>query len=169
MTIFLALGIFAGLYMIWLLFSLAVYALPVSTGIGVAFSMHGHGYGILLSTLAGCATGIAILIIGRGLFAVVASPAIRLGLALLFAIPAGVAGYHSVHGLGRLVLDPGAFLSILSWVGALAVAAAAWAKLAAFAIDAPQADQLITASRRSPRSSGLVSVREVGTNGGGND
>jgi len=140
MTIFLALGIFAGLYMIWLLFTLAAYALPVATGIGVAFSVHGHGYGILLSTLAGCATGIAILIIGRVLFAVIASPAIRLGLALLFAIPAGIAGYHSVQGLGRLVLDTGAFLVILSWIGALAVAGAAWAKLAAFAIDASQSD-----------------------------
>src|SRR5690606_35168683 len=149
-----------------LLFSLAVYALPVATGIGLAFWMHEQGHGIVSSALAGCAIGVAVLAAGRVLFALVYSPIVRLGLALLFAIPAGVAGYQAVHGLGSLAMDPGVFLSILSWVGALAVAAAAWAKLAAFAIEAPQPDQLITASRQSPPSSGLVSVREIGTNGG---
>ena len=39
MTLFLVLGLFAGLYMLWLLFSLAVYALPVATGISLAFWM----------------------------------------------------------------------------------------------------------------------------------
>ena len=51
MTIFLVLGLFAGLYMLWLLFSLAVYALPLATGVSLAFWMHDHGHGYPASIL----------------------------------------------------------------------------------------------------------------------
>src|SRR3546814_1754910 len=51
MTIFLVLGLFAGLYLLWLLFRLAVYALPVASGISLAFWMRDHDYGYLAAIL----------------------------------------------------------------------------------------------------------------------
>jgi len=129
MTIFLVLGLFAGLYLIWLLFSLAVHALPVGTGISIAFWMHDHDYGYVASILGGLAAGIVILLIGQFLFAVIRAPILRLVLALIFAIPAGIAGYHAVRGIMRLAIDPGALRSGLSWTGAIVIALAAWSRL----------------------------------------
>lgn len=132
MTIFLVLGLFAGLYMFWLLFSLAVYALPLYAGIGLAFWMHGAGFGYAPSILAGVAAGFATLFAGQLLFALSGSSQMRLAIALLFAVPAGVAGYHAVHGVIVLVIDPGAAPTILSWLGATFIAATAWTRLTGF-------------------------------------
>lgn len=133
MTIVLVLGLFAGLYMLWLLFSLAVYALPFATGVSLAFWMHDQGYGYPASVLGGFAAGAAVLVAGQFLFANIRSPLIRLCVALLFAIPAGIAGYHAVRGVAGLAIDPGIMLSLLSWIGAILIAATAWTRLSGFA------------------------------------
>ena len=137
MTIFLVLGLFAGLYMLWLLFSLAVYALPLATGVSLAFWMHDHGHGYPASILGGFAAGVAVLIVGQFLFANIRSPLIRFSIALLFAIPAGIAGYHAVRGVAGLTIDPGIMLSLLGWIGAIAIAATAWMRLSGFAASGP--------------------------------
>ena len=77
MTIFLVLGIFAGLYMIWLLFTLATYALPVGAGIALSFWMRDQDYGYLAAIFGGFAGGVAIHVIGQILFASIRSPIIR--------------------------------------------------------------------------------------------
>lgn len=137
MTLFLVLGLFAGLYMLWLLFSLAVYALPVAAGISLAFWMHDHGHGYPAAILGGFAGGVAVLVAGQLLLAYVRSPLIRLGVALLFVLPAGIAGYHAVYGIAGLAIDPGAMLSLLSWAGAIMIAGTAWTRLAGFATTGP--------------------------------
>lgn len=129
MTIFLVLGLFAGLYMLWLVVSLATYALPVSAGITSAFWLHGLGLGILASMFWGFVIGMALLVAGQTLFATTRSPLVRLGLGLLYVIPAGIAGYHAVYGLGSLAIGPGVIVSILSWIGAVVIASAAWQRL----------------------------------------
>ena len=57
MTIFLVFGLFAGLYMLWLLFSLATYALPVGAGVALALSLRGHDYGYATAILCGFVAG----------------------------------------------------------------------------------------------------------------
>ena len=130
MTIFLVLGFFAGLYLLWLLFSLAVYALPVASGIVFALWMRDHGYGYFAAVLGGFAAGVAVLVIACLLFAVTRPGVIRLALALLFVIPAGIAGYHAAQGVIGLAIDRGTTLSVLSWIGGIIIAAAAWIRLA---------------------------------------
>ncbi|MDD3800375.1 MAG: hypothetical protein PHE36_14485 [Novosphingobium sp.] len=137
MTIFLVLGLFVGLYLLWLLFRLAVHALPVATGIGLAFWMRDHDYGYLAAILGGFTAGIAVLVIGQFLFTVIRSPIVRLAIALLFTIPAGVAGYHAVRGVIGLAIEPGTMLSTLSWIGAVTIAVTAWVRLASFEISEP--------------------------------
>lgn len=123
MTIFLVLGLFVGLYMIWLLFHLAVHALPVSADIATAFWMHAadHGYLASIATGFGVGVGIAILIVGQILFGLIHAPILRFMLAMTFAVPAGIAGYHAVRGVAGLALDPGMLLSILSWGGTVVI------------------------------------------------
>lgn len=111
MTIFLILGAVAGLYVLALLFRLASYALPVYAGLTCAFLLLRHDVGHLGAILGGLSAGIATLLIGQGLIAFVRSPMLRVGIAFLFAIPAGIAGFQAAHALGSLparALAPGA-------------------------------------------------------------
>lgn len=141
MTIFLVLGLFAGLYMLWLLFGLAVYALPLYAGFSLAFWMHAAGYGYAASIFGGFVAAIATFILGQVLFAIVRSPIIRFSIALIFVIPAGTAGFHAVYGIAGLAIEPGALLSALSWLGAFVIGATAWIRLVSFDLGAPAAPQ----------------------------
>lgn len=137
MTIFLVLGLFVGLYLLWLLFRLAVYALPVASGISLAFWLRDHDYGYLAAILGGFAAGVAVLVVGQFLFTAIRSPIVRLAIALLFAIPAGIAGYHAVQGVIGLAIEPGMMLSTLSWIGGVTIAFTAWIRLASLEISEP--------------------------------
>lgn len=128
MTIFLVLGLIAGLYMIWLLFHLAIHALPVSAGIGGGLWLHSQGYGYLASILGGLLAGTLVVLIGQLLLAHVRSPILRLAIMLTFAVPAAVAGYHAIYSIAGLALAPGASLSILAWGGALTIGAMAFSR-----------------------------------------
>lgn len=92
MTLFLVLGRFAGLCMIWPPFNLAVPALPVGAGISIASWMRDHDHGYIAAILGGFAAGIAILLIGQFLFAAIRAPLLRLALVVMSAIPADSAG-----------------------------------------------------------------------------
>lgn len=135
MTIFLVLGLFAGFYMLWLLFYLATYALPFYVGLGSGLWLYSSGDGILLSIMLGFLAGVAVLMAGRILFQVVGSPLVRGAIAALFAIPAGFAGYQAVHGVVGLAIANGVILSAISGIGALAIAGTASRRIT----DIPQA------------------------------
>ncbi len=100
MTIFLILGIIAALYVVWLMFRAAAYALPVYTGIalGLHFVETGHGYGVAI--VAGFGAGIAVLLLGQLLIAFLPSAALRLFIIAIFMVPAGFAGYQVGNALG---------------------------------------------------------------------
>lgn len=125
MTIFLVLGLLAGLYMLGLLFRLAVHALPVYAGLAAALWLHDAGKGYLLPILAGFLIATVILALGRFLFGSVRSPVLRCAVATVFAIPAGIAGYQSVHAVAGLAIAPGTALTLISGVGALLIVGAA--------------------------------------------
>jgi hypothetical protein len=150
MTIILILGVFAGLYVLWLVFSLAIYALPLWAGVMTVFFMHNHGQGLIASILGGFAVAILVLAGGPVLFSIVRSPLARLGLALLYVVPTGIAGYHAVYGFGVMAIGAGAIVTILSWIGAFIIAAAAWRRLTTLDVSAspaqPAAAPSVTAS-----------------------
>jgi len=126
MTIFLILGAVAGLYVLALLFRLASYALPVYAGLTCAFLLLRHDVGHLGAILGGLSAGIATLLIGQGLIAFVRSPMLRVGIALLFAIPGGIAGFQAAHALGSLATDNSMLLAILESIAAMATFLSAW-------------------------------------------
>src|SRR3546814_8475106 len=51
---------------------------------------------------------------------------IRAGIALLFAIPAGFAGFQAAHALGSLATDNSMLLAILGSIAAMATSLSAW-------------------------------------------
>src|SRR3546814_6923974 len=88
-TIILILGLCAVLYMLWLLFNLAAYALPLYAGLGVCISLLHQGDGFLTSISAGFLVGIATLVVGQLLFDFVRSPTLQTAIAILFVIQIG--------------------------------------------------------------------------------
>lgn len=126
MTMFLILGAVAGLYVLALLFRLASHALPVYAGLTCAFLLLRHDVGHLGAILGGLSAGITTLLIGQGLIAFVRSPMLRVGIAFLFAIPAGIAGFQAAHALGSLATDNSMLLAILGSIAAMATSLSAW-------------------------------------------
>lgn len=131
MTLMIILGGVAALYLIWLLFRLAAFALPVYAAAGVGLYLHTQGYGIAATLAAGFMTGVIVHLTGRALFASIGSPVLRFLLASLFAAPAGFAGYHAMTGLALLMVDDGFWVRCLSVAAGLATASAAWRSLGA--------------------------------------
>ncbi|MGH6633173.1 MAG: hypothetical protein ACREBX_13540 [Sphingopyxis sp.] len=129
MTLMIILGGFAALYMIALLFRLAVHALPIYVGVGAALFLHGQGYGLPAAIVAGFIAGLAAYLAGRVLHASIRSPLLRLLLAVIFATPAGFAGYQAVAGLAGLLIDDGGWIRGLAIAGGLATATTAWRSL----------------------------------------
>ena len=117
-------------FLCWLLFSLAVYALPffaaVSTGL---WAYHGDA-GALGATFVGILAGIVTLVAGQYVFAFARSAWIRVAVALLFAAPAALAGYHATLGLAKLTMPAGAWQIVFSIIGAVAVGVTAWTRMA---------------------------------------
>jgi hypothetical protein len=126
MTILLILGAVAGLYMLWLLFRLASLSLPVYVAIGTGFALLRHEYSYPVAILAAFGAGVATLLIGQLLIAFIRSPLLRLGIALLFAIPAAFAGYQAAHSLGSLTTNSSSLLAIIGSIAAFATSASAW-------------------------------------------
>jgi hypothetical protein len=60
----------------------------------------------------------------------VRSPLIRAAIALVFAVPAAVAGYHAALGLAQLGVPAEGWRQVMALIGSIAVAATAWARIA---------------------------------------
>jgi phosphoglycerol transferase MdoB-like AlkP superfamily enzyme len=129
-----ALGFFC-----WLLFNLAVYALPCFVAVSAGFWSYHHGSGIAVAVLVGILAAAMTLIIGQLAFARLRTPLARTTIALLFTAPAGFAGYYAALGLVR---DMGAgphWCDVFGILGALLIGATAFARLASGSFAGPTA------------------------------
>jgi len=132
-TTMLVIGIvlsFVGLgFLCWLLFTLAVYALPFLAGVTAGLAAYHTGSGPIGATLVGLIVGVVTLIGGQIAFASVRSPLIRAAIALLFAVPAAVAGYCATLGLAHIGIPVEGWREALAVVGATVVGGTAWTRL----------------------------------------
>ncbi|TIS62680.1 hypothetical protein [Mesorhizobium sp.] len=124
-------------FVCWLLFTLAVYALPFFVGVTAGMWTFGTGAGPLGAFVVGIAAAGATLAVGQITFTFVRPVGARLAVALLFAAPASVAGYHATHGLATLAVPFLGWQNAFSIVGAIAVGIAAWVRLLAMAPPEP--------------------------------
>jgi len=88
----------------WLLFNLAVFALPFFVAVSVGMAALHSGAGAIGAILVGLLAGGLILALGQIVFTLVPSMRDRGAVALLFAVPAAIAGYHAAHGLAELAM-----------------------------------------------------------------
>jgi hypothetical protein len=133
MTLGVVVSLFGLGTMLVLLFTLAIYAVPFFVGLTVGMWAFETGAGVIGAALVGLVAGVVALFAAQLLFASVRSVALRAVIALLFAAPAAVAGYHAVLGISALLVPSEAWRHVFAAIGGLAVGVSAAVQLAAFA------------------------------------
>jgi hypothetical protein len=123
---------FAGLGLLcWLLYALAVDALAFFAALSIAFAAFNAGAGIVGAVALALIAGVGVLTLIRIGVAATRSWSLRLAITLIYAIPAGVAGYQLSGAFAGLGGASGGWRDAMAFLGALAVAAAALARLEA--------------------------------------
>ena len=116
----------------WLLFTLAVYALPFFAGMTAGLAAFHSGSGVLGALVVGVLAGGATLAIGQIVFATVRTPLIRAVIGLLYAVPASIAGYHATLGLAHIGVPAEGWREAFAVVGAILIGGTAWARMSLF-------------------------------------
>jgi hypothetical protein len=121
---------FAGLVSLcWLLFELAVYALPAATGIAAGVAASRSGAGPAGAIVVGLGTAFALLAVWHLIAGLARSRRTAFVFRLAFAAPAAVAGYEAVHGIAALTTPAEAWRQAFAIVGAVVIGVTAWARL----------------------------------------
>jgi hypothetical protein len=123
----------------WLLFTLAVYALPFFARLTVGLAAFHGDSGVIGAFVVGVLAGGSTLVIGQITFATVRAPLIRAAIALLFAMPAAIAGYHATFGLAHMGGPSEGWCEAFAIVDAVLVGGTAWARMSLFV--PPHVDQ----------------------------
>ena len=148
----LALSLFAVGFLCWLLFTLAVYATPLFVGVTAALAAFNHDAGAIGALIVGLAAGVVTLVGCRVAFALAKSPTVRSALALVFAAPAAVAGFHATLGLAQIGVSSEIWRDLFAVVGAVIVCCTAFVRLvrAADPISHERSIAFISAKSPSP-------------------
>jgi hypothetical protein len=143
--------------LLWLLFTLAVYALPFYAGLSAAMWAWSYDAGFSGAALVGLVAAGLTFGIGQVLFAILRSPWLRALVAAIYTAPAGIAGYSAVYGVSGIGGTGEAWCIMFAWTGAIVVAVVAWTRVSA----------LHPGDR--PRRLGSQSTRRGGLIGAAND
>lgn len=139
MAIGIVLGVFGLGFFCWLLFTLAVYALPFLAGLTVGLAAFHSGAGLIGALVVGFLVGVAILVLGQIVLTTVRTPLIRLIIGLVYALPAAVAGYQLGFALAGISGPAGGWQPAFAAAGATIVGVTAFARMAL--VIAPSAGQ----------------------------
>jgi hypothetical protein len=131
LVIGLILSVFGVGFFCWLLFTLAIYALPFFVGMTAGLYAHQAGTGSLAAIGLGIVAAAFVLVIGQTIFSFVRRPVLRVAVALIFAVPAALAGYYATFGLSGLTMTSDLSRQVFAVVGAVVVGMTAWTRLAA--------------------------------------
>ena len=117
----------------WLLFTLAVFALPFFAGLSAGMWAYYTGAGWLGAIVVGTIAAGLTLGIVQVLLAVIRPIWAKLAIAAIFVAPAVIAGYHAVHGIVKHTMPSEAWQLTFSIVGAMAVGIVAFARITGMA------------------------------------
>jgi hypothetical protein len=116
----------------WLIFTLAVYALPFFVAINAGIWAYHSGAGLLGTPLVAIAAGGVTLAIAQIAFAKTRSLILRAVIAALFALPATVAGYHLGLAMAQIEIPSLAWQEMFACLGAVFIGGTAWTRLIVF-------------------------------------
>jgi hypothetical protein len=120
-------------FMVYVLFTLAVYALPFFVAVTVGMHVHDSEAGLLAAIAAAFVSGAITLLAGQIAFASIRSVPVRLAIGAFYAAPAGIAGYHAIKGLSEIGGAGETWTLVLAWIGAVIVGGTAWARITSLA------------------------------------
>ncbi|GGZ32633.1 hypothetical protein [Asticcacaulis endophyticus] len=118
--------------MCYLLFNLAVYALPLYIGIMAGQWAYSTGAGGLGAFAVGVAASIASYVIGQLCLIFIKPIWAKLIIVAAFVAPAAFAGYHATHGLAKLAMPSETWQVVFSVVGAIAIGITGFARILSF-------------------------------------
>lgn len=122
-------------FLCWLLFTLAVFALPFFVGVNAGMWAMNSGAGWLGAILVGALAAGFTFGAGQLLLGTVRPLWAKLAIALIFVAPAAVAGYHATHGIAKHLMPSGGWQIAFSIIGAVAVGIAAFFRIVGMAGD----------------------------------
>jgi hypothetical protein len=117
----------------WLLFTLAVFALPTFVGATAGALAHGTGAGIPGAILVGAVAAALTLAAGHLLITFVHPMWLKLIVAIAFVAPAAIAGFHATHGIVKHLMPSEGWQITFSFIGAIAVGITAFIRVAGMA------------------------------------
>lgn len=115
----------------WLLFSIAIYALPCTAGFWAFLAVYHMAAGPFGAIIAGLAVGALTFVAGQYAFISSRSVMFRSLIALIFAVPAAAAGYSVAAGLAGIGISSHAWVVAFGIIGGLTASATTWVRLAA--------------------------------------
>ncbi|EJU12567.1 hypothetical protein LH128_13163 [Sphingomonas sp. LH128] len=121
----------------WLLFTLAVFALPFFAGVSAGTWAYQTGAGWLGAIVIGFVTAALTLGLGQFMLVFVRPIWIRLAIAIAFVAPAALAGYHATHGIVKHTMPSDTWQIIFSVIGAIAVGVTALIRVTAMTAAGP--------------------------------
>ena len=129
----------------WLLFTLAVFALPFFAGVTAGTWAYDTGAGWLGAILIGMLGAGLTLGVGQLLLGIVRPLWARLLIALAFVAPAAIAGFHATHGIVKHTMPSETWQLVFSVIGAVAVGVTAFARVAGMASTGPSSQGIAPA------------------------
>jgi hypothetical protein len=130
----LVLSVFGIGFVCWVLFTLAVCALPFFAGLTAGLAAYHSGAGISGAIIVAIFVGGVALTIGQIAVATMRSPLIRGAIGLLYAVPAAIAGFNGALGFAQMGIPSEAWRVTFAVIGAIAVGGTAWARMALFVL-----------------------------------
>lgn len=124
----------------WLLFTLAVFALPLFAGLTLGLWAFGTGAGVLGGALVGAVAAAATFGLFQLLLRFVRPAWLKLLVMLVFVGPSIIAGYHATFGIMKLTMPSETWQVVFATIGAIAVGMVAFLRLTMMAPPGP-ADQ----------------------------
>ena len=130
----------------WLLFTLAVFALPFFAAVTLGLWAQGTGAGILGGVIVGAFAAAVTFGLSQLLLLFVRPAWLKLLILLVFVAPAVVAGYHATFGIVKLTMPSETWQVIFAVVGAVAVGITAFMRLTMMAPPEPAEPGIARAS-----------------------
>ena len=121
----------------WLLFTLAVFALPFFAALAVGSWAYAAGAGIVGAIILGAIAAAGTFGLFQLLLLVLRPTWLKLLVALAFAAPAAIAGYHATLGIVRLTMPSETWQVVFAVAGGIAVGITAFMRLTMMAAPEP--------------------------------
>ena len=109
-----------------LLFRLSVHALPLFVAFAFASSTYRADHSVVAALVAAALAGIATIALAQIALGLARTELSHALIGVAFALPAALAGYHAVHGIAAATMPVSIWPTVISLIGAAAIAATSW-------------------------------------------